>query len=88
MDIFVDFVAIFVKDGTNTDYMQQYFMDHGAKATDFSYDYITVNDEPGKAVAFFVQGMPWANLVRVKLDLGLKDGKQIGLPDYHYVCVQ
>ena len=86
--LLVNFVAIFQREGTNVDWLRQYFMDHGAERTDVVYDYIVIDDDPNKAVSIFVKDMPFQNLTTCRLELGLRNGKTKGLPDYHYICVE
>ena len=85
LETYENFVAIFSKEGTDVDATKQFFIKNGATDVQVSYDYITVDDDPNKAVSFFVKGMTWTQSFHTRLEMGLNH--TVFLPESHYVCV-
>lgn len=84
--MFENFVAIFSKEGTDVEAVKEMFMKNGATDVQVSYDYITIDDDPNKAVSFFVFGMTWSQCFKTRMEMGLNYNVQ--LPESHYVCVE
>lgn len=82
----VNFVVIFQREGTNVEATKAVFMEAGAEAVEVSYDYVIVDDDPEKAVCFFVK-MPMGKYMLLSLK-GIKLMQAPGLPAYHFVAVE
>lgn len=85
MEIMENFAAIFSKEGTDVETMKTEFIKRGAKSVQVSYDYIVMDDDPNKAVTFFVEGMTWNQCFKTRLDFNLRRDPR--LPESHYVCI-
>lgn len=84
-EAYENFVAIFSKEGTDIESTKDYFMKKGAKTVQTSTDYVIIDDDPDKAISFFVEGMTWNQALKCRLEMGLRRDPR--LPDYHYICL-
>lgn len=86
MEIMENFVAIFQKDGTDVEGVTAIFLKNGADYVRVSEDYIAIDDDPSKAISFFVHGMTWNQCFKTRLEMGLHADPR--LPKSHYVCLE
>ncbi len=82
----VKFVVIFKREGTDIEATKAFFMEAGATDVQVSYDYIIIDDDPDKAVSFFVD-MPMGKYLSLSMR-GLKMKQAPGLPAYHYMAME
>lgn len=82
----VNFVVIFQREGTDIEATKAFFMEAGAEAVEVSYDYVIVDDDPGKAVCFFIK-MPMDKYMLLSLK-GIKLKQAPGLPAYHFITLE